>query len=147
MYITILVGDIMESRIYITHCCAKKNDGLRDSGVAAQPQELYTSAPTVRFMSRCKLLEVKWAIFSDLYGVWFPSERHEWYEKPPNEVTENEFRQLLSAFDASLSPYEEIWFYHNPGRFHRLYRRIIADSRVNNHIHMFSSVYEISKAK
>ena len=45
-------------------------------------------------MNKCKEKKVEWAIFSDLYGIWFPSIKHEWYEKPPNTVTEEEFKKL-----------------------------------------------------
>jgi len=34
-------------------------------------------------MNRCKEKRVEWAIFSNLYGVWFPNVEHEWYEKNP----------------------------------------------------------------
>ena len=37
---------------------------------------------------------VNWAIFSDKYGVWFSNGLHEWYEKNPNKITEEEFNQI-----------------------------------------------------
>jgi len=48
-------------------------------GEAVTPDKLYTDAPIQRFMAACKRCDVKWAIFSDLYGVWFPDVTHEWY--------------------------------------------------------------------
>jgi hypothetical protein len=68
---------------------------------------------------------VKWAIFSDKYGVWFSDNLHEWYEKDPNKVTEAEFNQLVNEFNKSLGQFDEIWFYHNPGRFHKLYKKLL----------------------
>jgi hypothetical protein len=78
-------------------------------------------------MTACKEKEVAWAIFSDLYGIWYPSVRHEWYEKDHDNVTEEEFQKLVSDFDKKLGGYEEIWFYYNPGRFHSLYQRLLAE--------------------
>jgi hypothetical protein len=68
---------------------------------------------------------VEWAIFSDLYGVWFPGVEHEWYEKDPNCVTDLEFEDLLRDFETKLGAYHEVAFYYNPGRFHPLYRKLI----------------------
>lgn len=105
-------------KIYLTHCSAKKDDSLKNSGRKVPPDKLYTATPTQRFMNKCKETHVNWAIFSDLYGVWFPDIEHKWYEKDPNTVTEKEFYQLLDDFNRKLQRYEEIWFYYNPGRFH-----------------------------
>jgi hypothetical protein len=90
-------------RIYMTHCSAKKKDSLKDTSEKVFPDELYTAEPTQRFMNRCKEMSVKWAIFSDLYGVWFPDVKHEWYEKSPGKITEDEFAHLLTDFEDKLS--------------------------------------------
>lgn len=45
---------------------------------------------------------VEWAIFSDLYGVWFPDVEYEWYEKDPGTATEEEFSKLLEGFLRTL---------------------------------------------
>ena len=87
-------------RIYITHCSAKKDDYLKGTGQRVCPQALYTAAPTQRFMNHCLREGVQWAIFSDLYGVWFPEVEHEWYEKDPNRITDSEFEHLLRDFEA-----------------------------------------------
>jgi hypothetical protein len=129
-------------RIYITHCCAKKNDSLKYTGTEVFPEQLYIATPTKRFIRRCKDKQVKWAIFSDLYGVWFPDVRHQWYEKNPDKVTEEEFNHLLWDFEEKLTGYEEIWFYHNPGRFHKLYKRLVVTTKLTN-IHMFSHIDEV----
>lgn len=75
-------------KIYITHCSAKKDDSLKNTGRKVTPDKLYIATPTQRFMNKCKEKKVNWAIFSDLYGVWFPDIEHEWYEKDPDTVTE-----------------------------------------------------------
>ena len=76
-------------RIYLTHCSAKKDDSLKYSDICVTPDKLYTAKPTQRFMNKCKRMGVRWAIFSDLYGVWSPEEKHKWYNKHPNTVNDN----------------------------------------------------------
>ena len=135
---------IKNSRIYITHCCAKKNNQLRVTGEKATPDILYTATPTQRFMNTCKNKKVNWAIFSDKYGVWRYPVKHEWYEKNPNKVTNEEFKKLLEEFDKSLGRYKEISFYYNPGRFHRLYKRLISKSKLKNRIRLFTHISEVN---
>jgi len=130
-------------RIYVTHCSAKKDDSLKDTGEAVSPDRLYTAKPLQRFMKRCKDKKVQWAIFSDKYGVWFPHVMHEWYEKSPDTVSEYEFKILVRDFEEKLGKYDEINFYHNPGRFHRLYRRLLEDVKVKGKIILFSHKDEI----
>jgi hypothetical protein len=74
-------------RIYVTHCSAKKDRTLKHSGKKVTPDRLYTAAPLQRFMNRCKEKKVQWAIFSDKYGIWFPHEKHEWYDACMQEVS------------------------------------------------------------
>jgi len=130
-------------RIYVTHCSAKKEESLRGTGERVTPDRLYTAKPAQRFMARCKTMRVPWAIFSDLYGVWFPDARHEWYEKDPDSVTEQEFAELLEDFEDKLEGYDEICFYHNPGRFHLLYRRLLASTTLRNRITLITHLDEI----
>lgn len=130
-------------RIYITHCSAKKDDSLEHTSKKVTPDELYTARPTQGFMNRCKEREVKWAIFSDLHGVWFPNVRHEWYEKNPDTVTEQEFSGLIKDFEQKLGDYDEIYFYHNPGRFHPLYKRLLRETKIKHKITLFTHLREI----
>jgi len=130
-------------RIYITHCSGEKDDSLKGTGRNVTPDELYISKRIKGFMDRCKKGRVNWAIFSDLYGVWLPENKHEWYDKHPDTVTEEEFKALLKDFDKKLQKYDEIYFYHNPRFFHRLYRRIVNESILKDKIKLFSSKYEI----
>ena len=131
-------------RIYLTHCCAKKDDTLKDTGEKVPPDRLYAARPTRRFMDMCKRRGVQWAILSDKYGVWFPDVRHEWYEKHPNTVTEEEYRDLLMDFHQKLRNYDEICFYYNPGRFHSLYKRLLTQTTLRDGIALFSHYYEIA---
>jgi hypothetical protein len=109
-------------RIYITHCSAKKDDSLKHNGKKVTPDKLYIATPTQRFINKCREKGAKWAICSDLYGVWFPNAKREWYEKDPDTVTDHEFRNLLKDFEQKLEDYYEIYFCHNPGRFHPFIR-------------------------
>ena len=129
--------------IYLTHCSAKKAGALRFSDEKVTPEKLYVATPTQRFMSRCKNKNVNWAIFSDKYGVWFPNEKHGWYEKNPNAVTQEEFNSLVEDFENKLWEYDEIYFYHNPGRFHRLYKRLLDIVKIKNKITLISHLNDI----
>lgn len=130
-------------RIYITHCSAKKDDSLKHTGKKVTQDKLYTATPTQRFMNKCKDEQVKWAIFSDLYGVWFPNVYHEWYEKDPDTVTEQEFENLVNDFDQKLREYDEILFYYNSGRFHPLYERLLQETNLRYKVKRFTHIREI----
>ncbi len=134
----------MTARIYLTHCSARKNRLLRNSTQGVTPDKLYTATPARRFMSRCKKAGAKWAIFSDLYGVWFPHIGHRWYEKSPDTVTDKDFKRLVSDFDRKLRGFDEIWFYRNPGRFHWLYKELLRRTRLRKRVRRFSHLSEIT---
>jgi hypothetical protein len=129
--------------VYLTHCSAKKNDSLKGTSDRVTPDQLYTATPTKRFIVRCKERDVNWAIFSDKYGVWFSTEKHEHYEKDPRRVTAEEFDALLENFNRRLGGFDEIWFYYNPGRFHPLYKKLLSRTRLKKHVHLFSHISEI----
>lgn len=131
-------------RIYLAHCTAKKHDRLKHTGEKVTPDRLYRGKFVEPFMRTCKQRSVNWAVLSDKYGVCFPDVRHEWYEKHPNTVTEDEYRELLKDFDLKLRDYHEIYFYHNPGRFHALYQRILTETRLRDRITLFSHVADIA---
>lgn len=80
---------------------------------------------------------------SDLYGIWFLREKHEWYEKDPDAVTKEEFKNLVRDFEKKLGNYDNIYFYHNPGRFHPLYRRLLNEVKIKGKIILFSHIAEI----
>jgi hypothetical protein len=98
-------------------------------------------------MNMCKKMGVRWAILSDLYGVWFSDEKHRWYEKSPYDVTEAEFQALLKNFDYRLSRFNEIRFYRpSPVLFHGLYRRLLRETKLRDRIKVISSIHEIAEA-
>lgn len=131
-------------KIFVTHCSGKKDDSLRDTGNAVTPENLYTAQPLRRFVRRCKDAGVEWAIFSDKYGLVFPSHRIKWYDKSPSTVSEKEFQDLLQNFVSRLSAYDEVWFYHNPGRFHPLYKRLVTEAQLRGtKVRLFSHISEI----
>ena len=130
--------------IYLTHCSHKKDARCKENRETVPPDVLYTARPTQRFMQRCKNKNVRWAIFSDKYGVWFPEVWHEWYEKDPNTVTEAEFAALVGDFDGKLSVYPQICFYYNPGRFHPIYDRLLRQSALAGRIKRITHLREIA---
>lgn len=130
-------------KIYLTHCSAKKDNSIKGTGRKVTPDKLYTATPTQRFMRKCSERKVNWAIFSDLYGLWFPDVEHEWYEKNPDTVNDQEFKHLLNNFDDKLQQYDEIWFYYNPGRFHPLYKRLLQETKLKERIKRFTHIGEI----
>jgi hypothetical protein len=129
--------------IYITHCSAKKNKDFKGTNHKVTPDLLYTATPIQRFMNKCKNKKINWAIFSDKYGVWFSHIPHEWYEKNPNKVTEQEFNELIRNFDTSLRQFDEVYFYCNPGRFHKLYKRLLESSELNSKIKLITHLHDI----
>jgi hypothetical protein len=137
---------VNRGRIYVTHCAAKKDDSLKGTGRKVRPDLLYTATPTQRFMRRCSERGVRWAIFSDHYGVWFGDEEHEWYGDDvgdPNRVTEPKFRELVKNFDERLQRYGEIHFYYNPGRFHPLYRRLLEKTELKDRVVKVTHLWDI----
>ena len=132
-------------KIYVTYCSAKKNDTLKDTGIEVTPDVLYTSKQRIKpFMDTCKQQGVNWAIFSDLYGIWLPEEKHAWYEKAPDDVSESEFKALLENFNDRLAGYEEIYFYRpSPVYFHTLYKRLLQETKLRERIRIISSIYKI----
>ena len=129
--------------MYVTHCSSKKADSFRKTGEKVTPDELYIATPTQRFMRRCIENKVYWAIFSDKYGIWFSNERNTWYEKSPDKVTKEEFKDLVDDFNEKLKDFDEIWFYHNPGRFHNLYKRLVKNPILKDKIKLFTHLGQI----
>lgn len=131
------------NEIFITHCSAKKNEDFKGTNNKVTPDNLYTATPTQRFMNKCKNKKIKWAIFSDKYGVWFSHIPNLWYEKNPNKVTEQEFDELVRNFDESLRQFDKIYFYYNPGRFHKLYKRLLETSELKSKIKPITHLKDI----
>jgi len=131
--------------IFITHCSGTKDDSLKDTGKSVTPDVLYTSRRIKSFIKRCMESRVKWAIFSDYYGIWFADEKHQWYEKHPDTVTNEEYKKLLNSLDSKLKIFDTICFYYNPARFHRLYKKLLEDTALRDRIIKFSHVNDIEK--
>ena len=51
------------SRIYMTHCSAKKDNSLKGTLKKVTPDRLYTATPVQRFINRCKETKVHWPFF------------------------------------------------------------------------------------
>jgi len=130
-------------KIYITHCSAKKENSFENTDEEIFPEKLYTATPTKRFIETCKNRNVNWAIFSDLYGIWFPEVSNRWYEKNPNNISEKEFEFLKNDFENKLKDFDEIYFYHNPGRFHSLYKRLLDNVAIKDKITLITHLSEI----
>lgn len=133
-------------KIYITHCTYKKDNNLKGTNIEVTPDKLYIGKRIQSFMKRCKDLVLNWAIFSDLYGIWFSNEKHKWYEKSPNDIIEEEFKELLDNTESRLKNYDEIYFYANyrSPRFHSLYKRLINELKNRNlNIIMISKLKDI----
>jgi hypothetical protein len=71
--------------------------------------------------------------------VWFKNEKKSWYEKGPNTVTDEELNKLVIDFNRKLRSYDKIWFYFNPGRFRKLYRKLLnkTELKVNKFTHLW----------
>jgi hypothetical protein len=137
----------LSKRIYLAHCSARKDITLKDVNKNVTPDKLYTATPTQRFMKSCMKNNVEWAIFSDYYGIWFSKEKNRWYEKSPDSVTDKEFDKLVANLNSTLRDFDEIWFYYNPGRFHKLYRKLLHRPEIRNKIKYFTHLSDIKKDK
>ena len=130
-------------RIYLTHCSKEKSAAAKASGLPLPPDELYTEVGIQAFMKACKSHGVNWAILSDNYGLFFPYEKHAYYEKPPDSVTPQEEAIIIAHFNKKLAGYDEIWFYVRPDTFHPFYKRVMIESDLAARIHFFQNTGEI----
>lgn len=130
-------------RIYVTHCSAEKDPLLQGTGQQVTPDRLYTATSIQAFMARCQEKQVDWAILSDLYGVWLSQIEHMWYEKHPDTVTEPEFHAIVEDFNQTLQPYDQIYFYVCPQRFHPFYQRVLQTTALKDRVHQFTSLEAI----
>jgi hypothetical protein len=114
----------MKRTLYFTHCSKKKDPLLAGSPQKTTPDKLYTATYLQRFIKRCRVAGVDWAIFSDRYGFLHPTRRVAWYELSPANIKGAEKDELFRKAHRQIADYEAVYFYHNPGRFHRLYREL-----------------------
>ena len=115
--------------LFFTHCSKTKDDKLRGTGRKVSPCELYQAQFVQDFCQECEKLGLTYAIFSDLHGFVFPTDRIEWYDKNPSELCQNEEerRRLFDRAYSTLRNYSHAYFYHLPDRLHQLYRMLIDD--------------------
>lgn len=130
-------------RIYLTHCSKEKSITAKASGLPMPPDELYAEDGIQAFMKACKSHGVNWAILSDNYGVFFPFEKHEYYEKPPATVTSEEEQAIITQFNQRLADYDEIWFYIRPTTFHPFYERVLKGSDLAARVQKFEDILAI----
>lgn len=130
-------------RIYLTHCSKEKSAAAKANGLPLPPDELYTEDGIQQFMTACKQSGIEWAILSDKYGVFFPTERHPHYEKPPATVTAAEEQAIIMQFADKLAGFDEIWFYIRPETFHPFYERLLMGSSLHERITLFKDLNEI----
>jgi hypothetical protein len=60
-------------KLYLTYCSPNKRLGVHT------PDKLYISDRITRFIERCRLVGVNWAILSALYAFFFPDEEKKDY--------------------------------------------------------------------
>jgi len=130
-------------RIYLTHCSKEKSATAKASGLPLPPDELYTEDGIQVFMNACKSRGADWAILSDNYGVFFPNEKHAYYEKPPASITPEEEAVIIAQFNERLAGYDEIWFYVRPATFHPFYERVLKASALADRVRLFEKIGEI----
>jgi len=113
--------------IYITHCSNKKDDNLKNTGKKVSPDKLYTAKFVQRFIAKCRETNVDWAILSDKHGMVFPSDEIGWYNLSPSDVMKSneKKKELLQKLFNQLKVFDKVLFYHNPGRFHALYKYLV----------------------
>jgi hypothetical protein len=112
-------------RIYLTHCSKDKSLLAKENGEKMTPDQLYTDQGLQAFIRRCKDVNFPWAILSDFYWVFFPDEKHQYYEKPPSTVTSEEEKAITENFHTRLNAFDEIGFFVRKDTFHPFYERVI----------------------
>ncbi|MBW4471751.1 MAG: hypothetical protein KME45_15270 [Stenomitos rutilans HA7619-LM2] len=116
---------------------------MKGAHIATSPDKLYTNPELQAFMQRCQTKGVAWAILSDRYGVWLPEVMHEWYEKHPATVTEQEAQQIVEQFDRTLQAYNEIYFFVRPKTFHPFYQTVLTRTVLASRVTQFSDLQVI----
>ena len=130
-------------QIYLSHCSKDKSAQAKATGEKMTPDRLYTDPDLVRFMSRCKEAGLEWAILSDRYGLFRAQDRHAYYEKPPDTVSEDEEAQIAEDLRKGLSQFDTVWFYVRKASFHPFYERVLQKSGVIGKVKFFSDLTQI----
>ncbi len=131
--------------IYLTHCSKDKSLQAKESGGRLPPDKLYTDPGLLAFIQRCRQTESHWAILSDKFGVFFPWESHEYYEKPPASVTQDEENAIMNDLHTRLSEYGEIRFFIRRETFHPFYERVLMKGELAGRVIFFEDLEQINK--
>ena len=131
--------------IYLTHCSKDKSAQAKESGGRLTPDKLYTDSGLQAFIHRCRQTGSRWAILSDKYGVFFPWESHEYYEKPPASVTPDEENAIMNDLHTRLSEYGEIRFFIRRETFHPFYERVLMKGELAGRVIFFEDLEQINK--
>ena len=107
------------------------------------PDQLYSNPGLQAFIDRCKKTGASWAILSDKYGVFFPWEKHGYYEKPPAIVTPEEEKIIADDFHSRLGEFQQICFYIRRETYHPFYDRVLAASRLTDRIVLIEDLEQI----
>ena len=116
------------SYLYLTHCSKTKDDSLKGTDIEVTPDRLYTAKFIQNFINACKKKNLNWAILSDKWGIFYPYEKHKWYNLSPDDV-KNDGELYLKLFRKvynELKKYSKIFFLRT-FRFHSFYKRLIDD--------------------
>ena len=119
----------MLKKVYITHCSREKDPEYEKSGKKTTPDNLYTSPALQRFIKFCKENNHYWAICSTKYGFVGAYDLIKWYNRPPDRVTEEDYKVLIRGLVKSLSFFDEVYFLQRPEDTHSLFKRIEKDLR------------------
>jgi hypothetical protein len=131
--------------IYLTHCSKDKFAQAKESGDKLPPDKLYTDPGLQAFIDRCKQTSSHWAILSDKYGLFFPWESHEYYEKPPASVTPDEENAITEDLQTRLAGYREIHFFIRRDTFHPFYERVLKNGHLADRVMFFEDLSLITK--
>jgi hypothetical protein len=100
--------------INITYCSANK------ANIPTTMKELYHSDRVTKFFE----INPDGRIFSDLYGIMNNDTIYEPYEKPPWNVTEEEFVMLVEQSVKELSG-SEVVFWVVGNTYHEMYQKLV----------------------
>ncbi len=131
--------------VFLTHCSKEKSETAKSTGEKLPPDKLYTDPGLLAFIQRCQQTGSRWAILSDKYGIFFPWESHEYYEKPPAAVTQEEEEAITADFHTRLAEFGEIYFYIRSETFHPFYQRVILNGPLAERVVFFEDLGQIGK--
>lgn len=130
-------------KLFMTYCSWQKDDRFKNNTKKVGPEILYTSRRIRSFIAKCTSEGVVWAILSDHYGIWFPHEKHRWYDLHPDLLSNDQLQKLVLSFK-SLSEYDEIWFFYDAETCHPLYRKVVRESDIEKQVKWFNDLQDIS---